>query len=351
MIASYRRDFFDITPTHTRSFKYQNCNFKIMGGKSDSDSFSAKKFWTIFGLVFAVLFLCSFAFFGALIFTISGSSSSGNDGNVAVIPLEGVIVGSSSGSGVLGGGGMTSQDYVNLIGLANEDDSIEAIVIEINSPGGSAVASDEIARAVLASEKPTVAMIREVGASGGYWVASATDHVVANRMSITGSIGVISSYLEFSDLMEDYGVSYERLVAGENKDVGNPFTSLGDDGRELLESKLGMIHDYFIDAVAKNRGLPREKVVELATGEFYLGVEALELGLVDALGSELALEEYLLSEEVGLEEIKFTRYSLESGFLESLFGVINERSFNLGLGIGSGLSLDLESGQGFEIIV
>ena len=89
-----------------------------------------------------------------------------------------------------------------------ENKDIKAIVLEINSPGGSAVASDEIASAVKKSNKPTVAVIREAGASGGYWIASSTDHIIANRMSITGSIGVISSYLEFSGLIEKYWVGW-----------------------------------------------------------------------------------------------------------------------------------------------
>ena len=107
--------------------------------------------------------------------------------------------------------------------------------MEINSPGGSAVASDEIATAVKNAKKPVISLIREVGASGGYWVASASDYIIANRMSITGSIGVISSYLEFSGLMEKYGVGYERLVAGENKDLLTPYKKLEADQKALVQ--------------------------------------------------------------------------------------------------------------------
>jgi len=139
-----------------------------------------------------------------------------NFGNVALISVEGIIMGGGSS---FGQEIVSSKTIVDFLKDAEEKSRVEAVVLEINSPGGSAVASDEIASQIKKMEKPVVVVIREVGASGGYWVASAADYVIANRMSITGSIGVISSYLEFSGLMERYGVSYERLVAGEYKDT------------------------------------------------------------------------------------------------------------------------------------
>ncbi|MBI4983237.1 S49 family peptidase [Candidatus Woesearchaeota archaeon] len=145
-------------------------------------------------------------------------------GNVALIKIEGVIT--SDGSSYLGSATVSSPEIINFIQEADQDPKIKAILLEINSPGGSPVASDEIGTAVKRAKKPTIAVIREVGASGGYWIASAADHIIANRMSITGSIGVYSSYLEFSGLMEKYGIGYERLVAGEHKDTGFPILFL-----------------------------------------------------------------------------------------------------------------------------
>ncbi|MBT5924903.1 S49 family peptidase, partial [Candidatus Woesearchaeota archaeon] len=151
-------------------------------------------------------------------------------GNVAIIPIEGIIT--ANGASYLGGNTISSQDIVSFIEDADAKSQIKIIVLEINSPGGSPVASDEIAVAIKRTEKPVIALIREVGASGGYWIASATDHIIANRMSITGSIGVISSYLEFSGLMEEYGVGYEQLTAGQFKDMGTPFKKLQDEERK-----------------------------------------------------------------------------------------------------------------------
>ena len=147
-------------------------------------------------------------------------------GNVAKIPIEGPITGNGGNS--FGDVAVSSSDVVEFIESADEDAQIKAILLEINSPGGSAVASDEIAAAIKKTEKPVVAVIREAGASGGYWIASAADHIIANRMSITGSIGVISSYLEFSGLMGKYGVGYQRLVSGGRKSIGGSLRKLDD---------------------------------------------------------------------------------------------------------------------------
>ncbi len=253
-------------------------------------------------------------------------------GNVALIPIEGVITG--DGGSYLGQSTASSKTIVAFIEDAEEDAQIKAIVLEINSPGGSAVASDEIATAIKKSTKPTVALIRESGASGGYWIASATNHIIANRMSITGSIGVISSYLEFSGLMEKYGVSYERLVAGENKDMGTPFKKLTDEEKLILQKKLNTIQDFFIEEIAQNRNLEKTKVKELATGEFYLGVEALEYGLIDQLGDKDTVKEYL-KEKTQLEDIDFVTYQTEVSFFDLISGVFSQMSFDLGRGLGA----------------
>lgn len=253
-------------------------------------------------------------------------------GNVAVIPVEGVImIGSGS---YLGGQTASSNTVVDFLKNAEKKSMVEAVLLEINSPGGSAVASDEIASQIKKMEKPVVAVIREMGASGGYWVASSADYIIANRMSITGSIGVLSSYLEFSGLMEKYGVSYERLVAGDYKDMGTPYRGLEDNERKILQSKLNTIHDFFIKEIAENRGLSEDKVREIATGEFLLGVEALEEGLVDELGDKDTAEKYL-KDVAGLEEVDYVKYEVKKGLLEEIFGVVSDYFFRIGEGIGS----------------
>lgn len=253
-------------------------------------------------------------------------------GNVALIPIEGTIT--SDGNSLLGQSSVSSTDIVGFLKEAEENPSIKAIVLEINSPGGSAVASDEIAAAVKKCKKPVIAVIREMGASGGYWVASSTNHIIANRMSITGSIGVISSYLEFSGLMEKYGVRYEQLTAGEYKDMGTPFKSLTAAEKMILQEKLDKIHDIFIQEIAANRNLPEAEVRKLATGEFFLGVEAVQNGLVDELGNKDSASEYL-KETYKLEDVEYVTYKKSSGLLEILEGVTADFSYHLGQGMSS----------------
>lgn len=257
-------------------------------------------------------------------------------GNVALIKVNGVITG--DGGSTFGEEAVSSLDLVEFIEDAEQNPRIGAIVIEINSPGGSPVATDEVGTALKKAKasKPVIAVIREVGASGGYWIASTADYVIANKMSITGSIGVYSSYLEFSGAMEKYGVGYEKLIAGEQKDTGTPFQKLGPESRKIMQEKVDKIHNYFMQEVAANRNLSLEKVKKLATGEIYLGSEALELGLIDALGDRDTAEQYL-KDKYGFTEINYVPYETEKGLLEVLAGVVSQGFFKVGEGIGVGL--------------
>ncbi|MBI4151651.1 signal peptide peptidase SppA, partial [Candidatus Woesearchaeota archaeon] len=252
-------------------------------------------------------------------------------GNVALIPVSGIILGDGGGSF---DETVSSQDLVQFIEEADADPSLHVIVLEINSPGGSAVASDEVAAAVKNAQKPVIALIREAGASGAYWIASATDYIIANRMSITGSIGVVSSYLEFSGLMEKYGIKYEQLIAGKYKDLGNPYQSLDKTKRTLFQSKIDRIHDYFIHEIAVNRNLPEEKVRAIATGEFFLGSEAKELGLIDEIGDKNTVEQYI-KEKYALPEVNYVHFEKEGNLFDILTGVLSSFSFEIGRGIGA----------------
>lgn len=292
---------------------------KVVVGRSRTKAI-VLTFLAFFVVIFVIIPLSLLAFDGKKI------------GNVALIPINGIITG--DGASYLGQDTVSSQTIVDFIEEAEKDELLKAIVLEINSPGGSAVASDEIAAAVKKSEKPVIALIRESGASGAYWIASATNYIVANRMSITGSIGVVSSYLEFSGLMEKYGVEYERLVAGDYKDMGSPYQKLSDKEKKIMQSKLNKIHDYFIAEVVKNRNMSENHVRKLATGEFYLGVEAKELGLVDELGDKDTVEK-ILKEKYGLTDVQYVPFELEAGLFDLLTGVFSSFSFNMGQGVGS----------------
>jgi protease-4 len=293
-----------------------------------------KNKWKTVVTIIAVLFIVSWL----LSYLISSSldkSSRRSAGNVALIHVKGIIT--VEGLSSLGSKGASSTEIIRFIKDADEDPSIKAILFEINSPGGSAVASKEITDAISRTSKPTYSLIREVGASGGYWIASATDHIIANELSITGSIGVIASYIEFEGLLKRYNMTYQRLTSGKYKDMGDPFKPLAQDEREMLLDKLSKIHDHFIGSVAENRNMPIEKVKAAATGEFYLGSEALELGLIDSLGDkETAVG--LIKQQLNLTRVDFAEYQRPKSFLESLAGVFSENFFLIGKGIGSAIT-------------
>ncbi len=254
-------------------------------------------------------------------------------GNVAVIEINGPIVMESDD--FLFESAASSEDIADLIKEADENNGIKAIVLAINSPGGSAVASEEIANEIKKTNKTTVAWIKETGTSGAYWIASSTDHIVANRMSITGSIGVIASYLGFSGFIQDHNVTYERLVSGNLKDMGSPLKEMTQEERMLFQKSLQSIHDYFVEQVAENRGMSKKDVERLATGQFYIGEEAKKLGLVDELGSKEEVVNYIYG-KIG-EDVVFVDYETDKGFFSSFGSAINRNSFYIGKGIGSSL--------------
>ncbi len=295
-----------------------------------------KSTWVL--IIAMLLFLFLAASFISGILSLIFSADQAAQGNVAFIPITGVIL-TEQGNDFFGGSISDSSSIVKDIQDAAKDDSIKAIVLEINSPGGAPVASDEIARAVKESNKTTVAWVREIGTSGAYWVASASDHIIANRMSLTGSIGVIGSYLDFSGFLTDWNITYERLVAGKYKDVGTPLRQLTDEERQMLQRKLDLLHQEFKNAVQQNRKLSNSEIAAVSEGEFYLGSEAKDLNLVDELGGMPEVQRYL---EKSLNiTVEPAWYKHEPTLLELLSTILNERSFYFGLGYGQGQNLGM----------
>ena len=285
--------------------------------------------------IFVLLLLSILGFIAVGIISLfAGVDVESLSGNVALIPIEGVILGTED-SEFLFESVAQSQDIVELIEKADKNTNIKAIILEINSPGGSAVASEEIANAVSKTNKTTVAWIREIGASGAYWVASASDHIVANRVSVTGSIGVIASYLEFPGLLERYNVTYRRLVSGKYKDIGSPYKEMTEEESAVFQQSLDIIRDYFASEVAKNRNLNKKDVDKIANGLFYLGTQAKEIGLVDEIGGKDEVLRYIETKEGIKADI--VEYKKEKSLLELLSDVFSQQSFFVGRGIGSSL--------------
>lgn len=290
----------------------------------------------IAGVLFIAIVIGSVMFIGALFGSVTtGSGSHVGSGNIVVIPVTGPIIASSTPA-LFAEAEASSQTIVNWIKRARENSDVEAIIFEINSPGGSPVASDEIVQAIKETEKPTIAVIREVGASGAYWVASATDYIFANRMSVTGSIGVLGSGLEFGGLLEEYNITYRRIVSGKYKDTGTPLRDSTQEERELLQGTVDQIYEIFVRDVAENRDLPVSKVRELATGYIYLGVEAKDLQLIDDLGG---MDDAIafVEDEYGISG-KLVRYGAEPTLFD-LFGKVSARAgYSVGFGLADAVS-------------
>lgn len=245
--------------------------------------------------------------------------------------------------GVIAAGEEASADMI-VTGLRNAFDAegAKAIVLRINSPGGSPVQSgyvyDEIRRLrELHPEKPVYAVISDLGASGAYYIAAAADEIYADKASLVGSIGVVGSGFGFVDAMEKLGVERRQFTSGEHKAFLDPFTPLDKEEKKFWEGVLNTTHNQFIDQVKKGRGDKLAQDAKLFSGLVWTGEQALELGLIDGLGSS----SYVARELVGAEKI--VDFTPQPTPFESLVG-------RLGASIGKGVATALGlNGLGIEL--
>ncbi len=168
-----------------------------------------------------------------------------------------------------------------------KDDSIKAILLRIDSPGGAVGPTQEIHREIRKTIKfkPVVASVEAIAASGGYYLASAATRIYANPGSITGSLGVLIEFIRVEDLLAKLGISLEIVKTGKFKDIGSPHRKLTEQERDLLNELLEDIQNQFVEQVAEGRNLPEEQVAQIADGRIFSGARAKELGLVDELGN------------------------------------------------------------------
>ncbi|HUT97909.1 MAG TPA: signal peptide peptidase SppA [bacterium] len=268
----------------------------------------------------------------------------GNRPRIAVIGAYGSIaVGRSSYSIVDGSKVMGSQTIAAELDDARRDPLVRAVVLRIDSGGGSGIASDEIARAVercTANGKPVIASMGDVAASGGYWIACPADFIYASGSTYTGSIGVVGVLPSLERLFEEKGVVREVYQKGKSANLGDIGHRLTDEERAAYESELAYFYDIFINLVAESRGMDPEAVRAVAGGRVWTGSEALENGLVDGLGGLREAVE-LARREGGIEHPDpdlATYYSFGSvifkrigGYLSDLFGLGPFSEFELEL--------------------
>ncbi len=192
---------------------------------------------------------------------------------VAVIRVEGAI--------------LDSRYVIKELKKYSRDSSVKAVVIRVDSPGGGVAASQEIFDEIIKikEKKKVVVSMGSVAASGGYYISSPADIIVANAGTLTGSIGVIMELPNFEGLMEKIGVKSQIIKSGKHKDITSAFRSMTGEEKQILQALLDDVHDQFIQAVAESRDMDYKEIKKLADGRIFTGRKAKELGLVDELGN------------------------------------------------------------------
>ena len=253
---------------------------------------------TIVGLFFLMLILLR---------SMSGGVSIGQ--KVAVIDVAGII--------------SKSDATIKLIHAYRDDSSVKAIVIRIDSPGGSVAPVQEIYRELEKIEKPIVASMGGSAASGGYYIACAADTIVANPGTLTGSIGVIMQFTRMKGLYDKVGLEQQVIKSGQFKDTGSPFRTLTEQERAVLQATVDDVFNQFVDTISEARGnlLTRAEVVELADGRIYSGRQALDSKLIDQLGN-LPDAIKIAGELGGIEgKPKVLRKEKKTSLFEQLVGI------------------------------
>jgi len=216
---------------------------------------------------------------------------------VAWIEVRGVI-GESSSAGSWDKGASSIAKKIRTMAKRKE---VKALVLDINSPGGSVAGSQEIyqeiMRARTENKKPVVALFRDVAASGGYYIASACDKIVAEPGTLTGSIGVILSHGDIEELFKKIGIKMDPIKSGKNKDIGSPYRPMTAEERKLFQDLVDDAYSQFYEVVKKGRNMTDAELMPLADGRVFSGAQALKLRLVDQLGG--AVEAANLAGELG----------------------------------------------------
>ena len=232
-----------------------------------------KRHPVLFGLLLLLFIGVAFFFLVYSMSSVTGEKATfiAKD-RVGVVPLKGVI--------------MDPKPVNDALEKFGKDDSIKAIVLRIDSPGGGVGPSQEIYEKVLSvrKKKPVVASMGAMAASGGYYVACGAEKIVANPGSLTGSIGVIMHFTNVEDLFKKVGLRSSVIKSGRFKDAGSPFRDMTKEERELLQELIDDVHSQFVEVVSASRGLDKEQVKAYADGRLFTGRQAAGLKLVDEVG-------------------------------------------------------------------
>ncbi|OGY18600.1 MAG: hypothetical protein A2786_03825 [Candidatus Chisholmbacteria bacterium RIFCSPHIGHO2_01_FULL_52_32] len=245
------------------------------------------------------------------------------EAKIGIIRMEGLILSSGPEDFFASSTVITPGEVKRWLREILKDDQVKAVVIELNSPGGSPVAADEIYKAMKtfrASGKSVVVVMEDTATSGAYYIAVAADRIIASPATLTGSIGVISEITNIEELLKKVGVSVEVYKSGKFKDFSSFARGRTDEEKKLIQEYIDTAYDMFVSRVSEGRNMDKTVVHGLAQGQIYSGNKALELRLIDGLGSvEDGVEE--AKKLQNLTEVKIVRYRTQSA-LDVLLGRI-----------------------------
>lgn len=249
---------------------------------------------------------------------------------IAVLDVDGVIQDTGAASPLLGAAGYNHDFFLSQLNQIKMDDSIKAVMLKVNSPGGGVVESaqiyDEIIEIQKETGKPFYVSMGAMAASGGYYIAAPADKIFVNKETLTGSIGVIMQSVNYGELAERYGVDFVTIKSGPYKDIMSPTREMTEDERALLQEMLDDSYQSFVDIIVEGRDMPEEEVRTVADGRIMNGRQAVEANLADDFGyAEDVIEE--LRNDFDLENAQVFQYgtsqswgSLFSLKVQSLFG-------------------------------
>ncbi len=293
----------------------------------------SKKRWIALGLAFS-LFCLSIAvnFFTAKItgqwsgllamedeeIWLEQTIEQGNgNGKIAVLYVNGVIQEGYDTPSFFETATYNHRTFLSMLKHASEDPLVEGIIIQVNSPGGGVVESAEIHDLIVEIQeeyrKPIYVSMANLAASGGYYISAPADKIFANEATITGSLGVIMQTINLSELAENYGVHIETIKSGPYKDIMSSMRKMTNAERSILQAMIDDSYEKFVDVIAKGRNMDRNHVKTLADGRIYSGKQAVELGLVDAIGNMEDVVQ-VLRDDIGRGDLDVIKYEAPFSF-------------------------------------
>ncbi len=250
---------------------------------------------------------------------------------VAVLSLIGTI--ENVAASPFGAEGYDHSLFLHMIDTAAEDPTVSAIVLEVDSPGGTVPETAEIHRKIVELQqnydKPIYVSMGSMAASGGYYVSAPADKIFAESSTLTGSIGVIMESINVAGLAEKYGIEFNTIKSGKHKDIMSPSREMTKEEHEIMQSMIDEMYDEFVDIIVEGRDLSESHVREIGDGRIYTGNQAVEVGLVDEIGT-LDDTIYHLMDDHELDDAQVVQYGYGAGYFASFFmgvqGFINGSS-------------------------